>query len=725
MEKDEEAYEAGIEAAISRFKKKDYSRCLGLLNELVSHLQETSPSEITKIRKYYNLTPRPLMGVPCHPRLLSVLDHRAATYEKLGNLPRALKDAQKAMALDPLDPKGYLRAAKLWGKEGKDVDAYKALQRGIYTIERALEKHDVPISQNLLNSLRTKYAELNRQLKRKRSAPEVSSKKPTPEESIKKAKSFSASGLQRKLDEMLPLPRSSSAPQALEPRNIPKSTSDPLERLPVDVIEQIFSYLPVRSLLRSHLVCKDWYALLTSMPSLYSEVFSLRHRVTAPEYFGGLKLMKKVSQYSYQKSICSVKLWSTYDAIHLGRILENIVSDETLKLRKLEIVNRDFSWQLLLNKLEKCKWKLENLSTIEKLRFVINRPLINPQLLLHLYPQLTELDLVVADEVANIPYDTLTPTSDIYKKFLSESSAATSSNSLKGFSYINHETYIDIRPLAQPQLLKLRFPALTRLTLVGVNFKNATHEFGEFVSCCDQLESLYLEKNDQLPIRTLLRLLQLFEAKFKLKRLTIREEGESRHSNLNDVEEDSLPCLSELEHLDIYGSSLSSKGLLKLLTIANAGFKLSSLNLGKSRFVFFRRDQFVTGHEVLDFSSVFQIAPHLQTLYLNEMDIDNLSMKLLHNDLANACGYDNIKLKKLDLSFCQKINGIGIMNLLNFSSSQPSSPKTLNLDELILDGLDIHKGSINLLMNKEIVKLIRNDPTKTTWKQKGVNTLEP
>lgn len=727
MEYEEEALAAIIDAAIASFKKKDYNKCLGQLNEVLQLFQGKQRSELIKIRKFYDLTENPLMGVLCHPRLLSVLDHRAATYEKLGNLPRALKDAQKATMLDPLDPKGYLRAAKLLGKENKDVDAYRVLQRGIYTIERALEKHDVPVSQNLLTSLRNKYSELNRKLKQKRG--EVSLKRGSEtsrtSESIKKARSFAASGLQRKLDEMLPLPRFSSAPKALEPSFNNRPSLDPLVRLPVDVIEQIFQYLPVRSLLRSHLVCKDWYALLTSMPNLYCEIFSLRHRSTAPEYFGGLKLMKKVSQYSYQKSVNSIKLWSTYDAIHLGRILENIVSDETLKLRKLDIVNRDFSWQLLLNKLEKCKWKLQNLMSIEKLRIVVNRPLSNPRLMLHLYPKLTDLDIVVADEVVNYSYDPLTPTSETYQGLLQALKGTTASETLTGLSYISHEKYIDKRPLSQPLILHLQFPALTRLTLVGFNFKNATHEFGEFICRCDHLETLYLENNAELPIRTLLRLLQLFEAKFKLKRLTIREEGELRHCSLNDVEEDSLPCLSNLQHLDIYGSSLSSRGLLKLLAIANAGLQLSSLNLGKSRFVFFRRDQFVSGHEVLDFSLVFQIAPHLHTLYLNEMDLDNLSMKLLHNDLANACGYDNIKLKKLDLSFCQKINGIGLMNLLNFSNSQPSNPKTLFLDELILDGLDIHKGSINLLMNKDVVKLIRNDPTKTKWKQKGVNTLEP
>lgn len=722
METEEDLLSAKIEVAVLKFKEKDFLEGLALYNDIVRGLLEKSPASISKARRFYDLTPRPLLGIPCHPKLLLVLDHRAATYEKLGNLPRALKDAQKAMALDPLDPKGYLRAAKVLLKEGKETDAYKVLQKGLYTIEKASEKHDISVSQTLFTALKSKYSELNRKLKKKR----LNRDTPRPDESIKKAKSFAASGLQRKLDEMIPLPRSTLAPVNEYTVVSDAPDLDPLSRLPVDVIEQVFSYLPVRSLLRCHLVCKDWYSLLTSMPNLYNDIFSLRHRVTAPEYFGGLKLMKKVSQYLYLKSIFSVKLWSTYSDVHLARILENLVSDETLRLKKLEIVNREFSMQLLLNKLEKCKWSIGNLGMIEKLRMVVNRPLIYPHLLLHLYPRLTDLDIVVADELVETSYDPLTPTSsETFKSYNEALKHKNSLQSLTAFSYISHSKYIDKRMVSQPKILLFQFPSLTRLTLVGVNFKNISQDFGRLISRCDNLDILYLENNLELPIRTLLRVLQLFQAGFKLKRLTLREEGELRHSSLNDVELDSLPCLSDLEHLDIYGSSLSSRGLLKLLTIANMGSHLSSLNVGRSKYVFFRRDQFVFGHDVIDFAQVFQIVPHLHTLYLNEMDLDGLSMRLLHKDLATTCGYENIKLKKLDISFCQKIDGIGLMNLLNFSSSQPSNPETLRLEELILDGLDIHKGSINLLINKEIVKTIKHDPLKTSWKQKGVNTLEP
>lgn len=713
-----------IELAVLYFKQKDYTLCLTIYNEIIKELSDKAPAELTKVRRYYDLSPKPLLGVLCHPKLLLVLDQRAATFEKLGNLPRALKDTQRAMTLDPLDPKGYLRAAKVYMKESKEVDAYKILQRGLYTIEKACEKHSVPVSESLLTNLKAKYKELNRKLKLKRQSGLKDS--PEPDQSVKRAKSFSASGLQRRLDEMLPLPRSSTAPLEQLTMEKRKSDLDPMRLLPVDVIEQVFSYLPIRSLLRCHLVSKEWYSILISMPALYNDKFSLRHRATASEYSGGLRLMKRVAQYLYDKSIHSVRVWSTFNTMHLGRILESLVADRTLKLKRLEIVNRDFSLQLLLNKLEKCKWDLDTLKSIEKLRFLINRPILHPQLLLYLYPRLTDLDIVVADDLVESSFDALTPSeSENYQQYLRALEDNISYGNLNAFSYISHTKYIEKRLVAQPKILEFEFPSLTRLTLVAFNFKNRVHHFGEFLAKIPSLRSLYLEDNAELLIKDFVKVLLLFSPGFQLRQLTFREIGDQRHSNLSDVDAESLPCLFSLEYLDIYGSFLSSKGLLKLLSIANTGQQLSTLNIGKCQNVYLRRDQFAVGRDVLEFSQIFRIVPQLHTLYLNEMDLDNVSMKFLHKDLADVCGYDNFKLKRLDISFCHMISGIGIMNLLNYSSSQPFNSEVLMLDELVLDGLDIHKSTINMLINKGIVKRVFYDPSKTSWKQKGVNTLEP
>ena len=60
-----------------------------------------------------------------------LLDFRAATYEKLGDLNLALKDAHACLKMYEHDVRGYLRAGKLLQIMDKPSAALKLYQRGI------------------------------------------------------------------------------------------------------------------------------------------------------------------------------------------------------------------------------------------------------------------------------------------------------------------------------------------------------------------------------------------------------------------------------------------------------------------------------------------------------------------------------------------------------------------------------------------------------------------
>lgn len=70
-----------------------------------------------------------------NPNHLTLLDFRAASYEKLDQTKLALADATTMVKTAPTDPRGYLRGGKLFGNQKKYA---KAL--GLYN--RALEKVD-------------------------------------------------------------------------------------------------------------------------------------------------------------------------------------------------------------------------------------------------------------------------------------------------------------------------------------------------------------------------------------------------------------------------------------------------------------------------------------------------------------------------------------------------------------------------------------------------------
>lgn len=741
MDLAEEIVGEKIELAVLHFRSGNYAKCLLLYNEVVQTLLAYSASEVVKVRTHYQLSPKPILGTLVHPKLASVLDQRAATYEKLDDVENALKDAQKIVSADPLNCKGYLRMGKLYLKQKKTVDAYKIYQRGVYVIERAREKHQVEVATKLFQQLKDQYKKLNRHLKDLRKD-EKTPTESSPGPQVAKAARLSSASIQRRLDDMLPLKRAHSLANSSALQSLPQQTvADPRKKtkksldifqLPPEIVESIFGYLPIRTVLRCHLVCKNWYHGLTSLPRLYKGQFVLKHRITAPEYFQGLRLMKKILHCLFSKSIDSLRVWSTFNSTHLRRIVDSIIQDPQIKLKRLALVNRDFSIEYFLGRLDKNNWSFDNLATITHLKFGINSSIIYPAILLLAFPNLVSLEVVIIDKVLRKTNKQLLPYNvDNLNRMAQTGEKIESQTSLESLSLINHpeltREMLQVPPSqnsfsVKAPFLNIAYPNLTKLTVVNFDFKNMEAQFGGFLSHCTGLQELYLENNETLSVKCLFMILRLYSPSFVLKKLTIREKSQDLPYSLTELDEDVLTCLFDLEHLDVYGSCLSNRGLLKLLRIANRSWNLRSLNIGNSLRLCFPQDKFLSSQDVVTFSQIFQIIPSLTSLYLNELDLDNMSMRKLHQDLVAISGYENCRLKKIDLLFCHNINGVGLMNLVNASYSQTPNTSTLMLDELVLYGLDINKETLHLLKMRDIVKLIVADPFRTKWRQYGINS---
>lgn len=733
MELAEEILGEKIQLAVLHFQNRNFEKCISLYNEIISQLESYGPSYLVKARRHFELSEKPPTGALIHPKLVSVLDQRAASYEKLDKLDLARKDAERMIALDPISLKGYLRLGKLHLKRKDALRAYKVFQKGVYTIERAIQKLHVEVSGKLFKQLKSQYRELNVKLKeeqRKTTIGQPDSQREALTDAVR-AQSFSS--LQRRLDEMLPLKRSMSTSNAKPKKQ--KKTFDPISRFPHDIIELIFIFLPFRNLLRCHLVSKEWYYTLTSIPKLYKLNFHLKHRITAPEYFQGLRLMKKVLMFLYSKSVDYIQLWSTYNSTHLSRILENVFSDFTIKLSRLDLMNKDLSMEMLLRTLHKVKWDCASLSSVKHVRLGFNStPIIEAGIFL-MFPNLDTLETF---NVANLMRGSNSHllasfcSSPGYKSFTKEAENLTVMASLERFTAVNNPQLTREKQRVMPgertfdpspPFLDIRFPALRELKLVSYDFLNLEPMFGKFLSSCVHLKELYLENNEEMSIRKLLMILRLYEPSFKLDKLTIREKFLERAYSLNEFDGAGFSCLSELSHLDLYGNFISSRGLLKLLKIANTECNLQTLNLGSSSHIYFRNDKFITDRESLKFSEIFDIVPGLQNLYLPELDLDNLSLKLLNQEYCKTIGSNARQLKKLDLSFCHLVDGIGLMNLVNAPLSQQTlGASALTFAEVILDGLSFNKETLELLKRKKLIEEVRNDPLKTKWRQYGVNS---
>jgi F-box/TPR repeat protein Pof3 len=74
---------------------------------------------------------------------LQLHDNRAACYEKLNDLPKALQDAKKAIQIHREDATGYLRAGKVLQKMGKDDVALEIYSCGLAAIKHFGQEYEL------------------------------------------------------------------------------------------------------------------------------------------------------------------------------------------------------------------------------------------------------------------------------------------------------------------------------------------------------------------------------------------------------------------------------------------------------------------------------------------------------------------------------------------------------------------------------------------------------
>lgn len=216
------------------------------------------------------------------------------------------------------------------------------------------------------------------------------------------------------------------------------------------------------------------------------------------------------------------------------------------------------------------------------------------------------------------------------------------------------------------------------------------------------------------------------DATFRLRKLTIREKSVSGAVHLNEMNDLYIPSLHYLTYLDVYASSLSIKGLFKLLKIANFNNELHTLFIGNSNYLYFKNDKISIHHNLkISLYDILGVVPNLRKLYLNEIELDNSSMRFFRNDLVDNIGLKNIKLQVLDISFCKQVDGIGLMNLFSFNLKSSDDNKLFKLQELIIDGMEFNQDTLKILIKRGYVERIRNDPLKSKWKQYGLTTLVP
>lgn len=775
------------ELALLYYRSGDFHKALATYSECIGILSNLPPETIKSIRvSRFGLSQNPIMGPLVHPQLGNILDQRSATYQKLSDSTKALEDARLLVKIEPISCKGYLRVGKLLISKNQHLKAYENFQTGIRLIESAQREFDIRVPERLFASMRRHHKELKSVLA-SRKLRELSSSGPSEKPSKGKAivdrDSDANNGDPGRVirnsskHARIPAPSSFPAPRSVllsrslsEPyqahkynRALPSSTSelgvsvkskpkfmaqpqsqkrykrsshDPFLYLSPELIELVFLLLSVKSVLLCRRVSKTWHDLLGRMPGLFSRQIAIKPGVTVPELLLGIGFIKRVIHHSFSKQVKSLKLRSCHNSAHLKAALELLISLPGLNLRGMDISDRHLSIQLLLGCFSKLGWRLNNFQRLEQLKLAIGTGSRNENFILELFKHLKVLCLVSVIPVMSSKYNELIPVSDKRYKELSLRSKSGIYESLEVLVYVNHPKLVGdgsggksaatFNP--NPIFMSKQFPNLKELSLASCDFSSHLPRLGEFLVKTPGLRRLVLENNASFSMVELFHLLKNYNPRCRLEKLVFRDKVASSPQSLYEIGTTDLWQLNGLKQLDVAGSSLSPKGLLKLLQIANKDGNLGSLNIGQSAHLVFRADSFQLGVRLISLGEILRSAPCLSSLFLNDMQLDNRTMKQFHDDIEDF-GYENLCLKTLDLSLCNRIEGYGLINLFKAYPTQTkdigdgnSSPR-FSIDTLMIDGLEIHQSTASLLQKYGYVRTIINDPLKQRWRVFGVNSL--
>ncbi|KAF3162813.1 hypothetical protein TWF225_011591 [Orbilia oligospora] len=177
------------------------------------------------------------------PILMGLLDTRAALYDKTEKLKLALKDAKTMMGQEKANPKGYLRAGKVLHRLDKADLAIEVYKLGI--------KHAEPSDPQL----------------------------PRLKEILEKA--------QEKHNKVM--------------RAAAKKVYDPMQVLPLELLEMVLSYLPFQNIVAMQRVSKTWQRVISSNARFWTTLDFSRARKSISKT--ALKKCINKSKYTLTKAI--------------------------------------------------------------------------------------------------------------------------------------------------------------------------------------------------------------------------------------------------------------------------------------------------------------------------------------------------------------------------------------------------------------------------------------
>lgn len=673
-----------MEHAQKQFKEQKFSECLQLFTRALSYAESMSQDDIVELRKSCGLTGRPSYSKGTdqvhHPKLASLLDSRAATFEKLRRLKNALEDAEQVIRVEPFNARGYIRAGKLLQLMEQDKRAYEIYERGIAMLQLGRDKFKMRIKEQMYTTMKEQ-----RRTVRVRLIP-------------KKAPAA----------KLVPIP-SVQGPQFKKQRVSPsieaRGCLDPLSFLPLELIHRILELIPLKSALRCRQLCHSWDEAIRTLPLLND--LRMTSHIEFKDIRNCFKLVEQSKEHSIIKRVRTLVIPSM-NITEERRIFNYILTESPVKVMDtLDWSFMDVTMQELVELLQQSSNALRVLRDLKNLRITCLFVPRYEEQLLELLPRLESITMIPAPgrKQPALPKGYTPPTSI--------------------FANLKHLTIIgDLKrkyPSVPFEHLLARdalglVPSLESLIIVGYDWAslNSTNGTFNFLQSFPELRTLVMENNSTFTLRTLLKSHDVLKLPH-LKKFVFREpEVRSVEGLQVYVPEYLSNIFGNLQVLDLTGSSISYQGLVKLLETCGLGLK--HLSLGFCPNIAFKRGplsniQIPGGY--FGFQQVAMLCPLLESLYLNQsVDFGDYALTEMTQCIKDNGGFTQLKL--LDLSFNTAMSGYKILDLL----------KARKIPNLILHGVNIKPETIKM-MERQYCKRVQSRLDKQYWREYGVNSYNP
>lgn len=707
---DDTIVDKALELGTKYFRNENYNKAKELFRKAVDLARSYDEQDLVKLRERcglskYSFPTNTGNSKVYHPKYVRLLDNLAATYEKLGELSKALSYAEKIAHIEPFNLKCYIRLGKVLQKLGNDRDAYSAYKLGLKKAKEAYDQYSVEVPQKFIDAVQQQKNIIKERLGKQDSDTAASNGNDSSNPSQKRQ-------YINPIEEHNRLSKRRKGMNKLLVTEISVPTLDFICGLPTEILPLIFDRFTSKELMVMRLVCKSWQNRILAQPQLFQKFIlsscTYRQVIKCCEFIcslypsSGKKFLRhplKVVKYSSRTSAEEVKsveaLLSRLQNFQCEKLMLSIPSCTTAHLANFMASN-----------VELCR-SLKELSVAISLR--ADKPYEID--MLSRCENLKRLEVLIGSSVVPIKKRISRTSSFIEPKLI-----PTWAEKLESFSLNCDQNKVKSFPFIT---LVSHFPAnnLSRLCITGVTFSSDTNQF-DWLSNFKFLREIWFENNKSAKLAALMHLLRDYPLSNLLEKLTFREDKITSKFDLEETSENYFYYhnLQNLRVLDVMGSSISGLGLTRILSYLRQN-KIKKLNIGDCAFI--RLQQFPCQNDtsVISTNHLLVAIPNLEELQVPQLGfLDDDTLKHLTKQVRHLKN-----IKRIDLSLNSSITGVSIYELLK----ELKEMRTIPLDYINLDGCpSVSHITVNMLKAQGLVKHVDCVYERVLWQRFGINSLK-